>query len=210
MPSARDVFVKCDELELLPDENRRNYLFELEWLTQELPTAATVLQVGSMDGMRALRMLEARPDLLITGLEIESELVSLATDTLNKRSLPARFIHGDITAPPTDLTPTRYVICLNNTLGYIPEGSVAIEQMKRYGENVVVSVYGERFDDSLARRYFESIGLAVRELKDDAIIFRDFSSVKRFTRASVAAWGGHTILDTPIGYLTVLSGHPSE
>jgi len=204
--SAKDVFIKCDELDRLPPENRDNYLFELEWLAEELPRGCNVLQVGSMDGMRALRLLEARPDLRITGLEIESDLVKLAAENTARYGDHASFVHGDITQPPDGLDAYTYVICLNNTLGFIPDVERAIEQMKRLGHTVVISVYGERFDEPLARRYFAAIGLTIREFADDMITLQDFSSVRRFPRSAVLAWRGDSLVETPIGYLTTLSG----
>lgn len=206
MASAKEIFVKCDELERLPSANRQNYLFELEWLARELPHACRVLQVGSMDGMRVIRLLEVRPDLELTGLEIEPDLVALAKDNLANVKKDAEFVQGDITTPPPALECFTYTICLNNTLGYIPDTDVAIEQMKRHGEVVVVSVYGEQFNEKLAREYFDAIGLEVREIKNNMIVLQDFSTVRRFPRSVVEAWGGHHIVDTPIGYLTVLSG----
>jgi SAM-dependent methyltransferase len=205
MPSARDIFVKCDELERLPSENRQNYLFELEWLARQLPHGCRVLQVGSMDGMRVVRLLEVRPDLVLTGLEIESDLVTLARQTVLEHDMDAEFVHGDATAPPVELGSYDYVICLNNTLGYIPEAELAVKQMKKLAGIVVLSVYGEKFDDELAQRYFAAIGLAVREIVDDMIMLRDFSSVQRFPHSAVVGWGGD-VIETPIGYLTILKG----
>ena len=206
MARAKDIFVRCDELENLPSENRANYLFELEWLASELPRDCTVLQVGSMDGMRARRLLEVRPDLHITGLEIEDELVELSSKNVADHADHTSFVHGDITKPPAMLATYTYVICLNNTLGYIPDVNGAINQMTRLGKAVVISVYGEKFDDSLARRYFDSIGLTVREVSGDVVRLEDFSAVRRFPRASVEAWHGTAVVETPIGYLTTLPG----
>jgi hypothetical protein len=45
--SSAKYFVNCDKLELLPELNRRNYLFELDLLEKRLPQRARVLQVGS-------------------------------------------------------------------------------------------------------------------------------------------------------------------
>lgn len=205
MPSARDIFVKCDELDRLPAGNRDNYLFELEWLASELPQGCHMLQVGSMDGMRIVRLLEVRPDVIPTGLEIEGDLVRLARHTVSQHGMSASFVHGDITAPPVGLDCYDYTICLNNTLGYIPNVNAAIDQMKKTAPTVVISVYGEKFDDALAERYFDAIGLAVREIVDDTIVLKDFSSVRRFPRSVVSTWGGR-VIETPIGYLTTLQG----
>lgn len=210
MPSAKDVFVRCDELDLLPDAHKRNYLYELDWLEHELGRSSHVLQVGSMDGMRALRLLEVRPDVVITGLEIEPSLVEIARDTLSGQGKAATFIPGDITAPPLDIGTYDYVLCLNNTLGYITDTEKALSHMKRMGSTVIVSVYGEAFDDALASRYFDAIGLKVRRISGDTIVLDDFSSVTRFSKTTVESWNGDRLVETPIGYLTVLRGtvHP--
>src|SRR5260221_5678259 len=135
MPIAKDIYINCDELENLPAPNRENYLYEAELLQNELPQNATVLQVGSMDGMRIIRLLELRPDLQLTGLEIEDELVKIAEQNIARKKLNAKFITGDITKPP-DLSQFDYVVCLNNTLGYIPNQEKAIEEMKKFGKIV--------------------------------------------------------------------------
>src|SRR3989338_1132421 len=128
MPSPKDVYVKCDVLENIPKQNRDNWLKEIDLLRRELTPSARVLQVGSMDGTRAIRLLEARPDLKIVGLEIEAPLVELAQQKVADAGLSADFVHGDITDPPT-LDRFDYVICLNNTLGYVPEQAKAIAGM---------------------------------------------------------------------------------
>jgi len=99
-------------LENIPKQNRDNWIHEIKLLNQKLPKNAKVLQIGSMDGTRIINILKARPDLQLTGLEIDSELVEIA----NKKVPEVNFIHGDITNPPS-LEKFDYVICLNNTLG---------------------------------------------------------------------------------------------
>ncbi len=77
MAAPEDSYVRCDDLESIPIPNRRNYEIEHDLLINQLPKSARVLQIGSMDGMRIIRLLKARPDLHITGLEIEEALVEL-------------------------------------------------------------------------------------------------------------------------------------
>lgn len=203
MPSPKDVYVNCDVLEDIPKPNRDNWLKEIDLLRLELPQNARILQVGSMDGTRAIRLLEARPDLKITGLEIEATLVELAKQKIATAGLHADFIHGDITDPPT-LPRFDYVICLNNTLGYIPEQEKAITGMKKLGKVVIISVYGEKFDDDLARAYFESIKLEIDRIENDNLIMKDFTTVKRYSKKEVESWSGK-ITETPIGYFCVLN-----
>ena len=203
MPSPKDVYVNCDVLEDIPKQNRDNWLKEIDLLQLELPQNAHVLQVGSMDGTRAIRLLTARPDLKITGLEIEASLVELAKQKVAAAGLRADFIHGDITDPPT-LPRFDYAICLNNTLGYIPEQEKAIAGMKKLGKVVIISVYGEKFDDDLARAYFESIKLEIDRIENDNLIMKDFTTVKRYSKQEVESWNGK-ITETPIGYFCVLN-----
>lgn len=186
MESAKDIFVRCDQLEGLPEPNRRNYLFELDLLEQRLPAGAKVLQVGSMDGTRAARLLKRRPDLKFTGLEIEPELVAMARQNVQAAGLEAEMVAGDITQPP-ELSRFDWVLCLNHTLGYIADEGRALENMRRLGNTVAVSVYGQRFDEELAGEYFRAIGLA------------DYSGVRRYKLADVRQWGGG-VVQTPIGY----------
>lgn len=203
MPSPKDVYVNCDVLENIPKPNRDNWIKEIDLLRLELPKNARVLQVGSMDGTRAIALLKARPDLEITGLEIESPLVELAKQKVAATDLRADFVHGDITNPPT-LPRFDYVICLNNTLGYIPEQEKAIAGMKKLGKVVIISVYGEKFNDDLARAYFESIKLKIDRIENDNLIMRDFTTVKRYSKKEVESWGSK-ITETPIGYFSVLN-----
>jgi SAM-dependent methyltransferase len=186
MASSKDIFVKCDQLEGLPEPNRRNYLFELDLLEERLPMGARVLQVGSMDGERAVRLLKRRPDIQFTGLEIDPELVELAQQNVAAAGVRAKFVTGDITKPPK-LSHFDWVLCLNHSLGYIADEKAALRGMRRLGEIVAVSVYGQRFDVGLAREYFGAIGLA------------DYGWVRRYRLADVREWGGG-VLETPIGY----------
>lgn len=54
MPTPKDVYVNCDILEHIPEQNRNNWLEEIRLLQEILPNNARVLQVGSMDGTRAI------------------------------------------------------------------------------------------------------------------------------------------------------------
>jgi hypothetical protein len=98
----------------------------------------------------------------------------------------ARIVQGDITDPP-ELGHFDWIVCLNHTLGYIADEGEAIANMRLLGDRLAISVYGERFDDVLAERYFRVIG-------------EDGTVVRRYTRADVQAWGGE-IVETPLGYL---------
>jgi SAM-dependent methyltransferase len=139
-----------------------------------------------MDGLRIVRLLQQRPDLRLTGLEIEPELVERARQNVKAARVTAEIVIGDITRP-SELPRFDWVLCLNHTLGYIPDEQRALQNMRRLGGTVVVSVYGQRFDEALARDYFGIIGLA------------DYRGVRRYKLADVRQWGGG-VVQTPIGY----------
>lgn len=156
-----------------------------------------------MDGMRIIRLLAKRADLQLTGLEIDKELVRIAGQNLVKKGFQVTFITGDIANPP-DLPQFDYVICLNNTLGYIMDQNKAIHEMKKLGKVVIISVYGEKFVDILARKYFKQLHLEVEKIEHNIFSMKDFSKVKRFTKEEVESWGGR-VIETPVGYFCTLA-----
>ncbi len=202
MAKPEEIYVNCDVLEKIPKIMQENWLFELDFLSKHLPKNATILQIGSMDGTRILRLLKIRPDLQITGLEIEQGFVTLARKNIANAGLNATFIHGDITNPPK-LPLFDYVLCLNHTLGYIPDQKKALYAMQQLGKETIISVYGEKFDEKLANKYFASINLKLEKVENDFFIFKDFTRVRRYTKKEVLAFGG-TVLETPVGYLCIL------
>lgn len=204
MNSKDDIFVNCDDLDKIPKLNRDNYIFEHNFIVKSLPKEAKILQVGSMDGMRAVRLLKARPDIKFAGLELEESLVDMARRNISSENLNAEFIVGDITDPPGDIPDFDYVICLNNTLGFIPDYKKAIEVMREIGENAIISVYGEKFNDDLAKEYFNSIGLEVESIENDGIRLKDFSVARRFNNGEIRSWGGK-VTDSPLGYICELN-----
>lgn len=202
MPEATDVFVKCDDLDNIPDLMRQNYIFETDFLAENLTQNSRVLQVGCVDGERIRRLLAIRPDLKITGLEIEKSLVELAREK-SKQFHQASFIHADITQPP-NLPKYDYVICMNNTLGYIDDDFKAISEMQKLGKKVIISVYSEKFTDDLAIDYFNQLGLEVEKIKNNLVTTRDFGSIKRYSKNTIAGWNGQ-ITDSPVGYICILA-----
>ena len=201
MTSAKEIYVHCDELDKIPALNKKNWLYEIELLKQELKPDTTVLQVGCMDGTRIIALLKERPDLQITGLDIDKSLLDLARQKFNKEKINATLILGDI-SKPLSIPKFDYVICLNNTLGYIEEEEKAIKNMKRAGKKVIISVYGEKFTDQLAQEYFSALGLKIINISNNTFYFDDFSKVKRYPRDEIIKWGGN-VLKTPVGYFCV-------
>jgi len=191
---TNDFYLRCDELDALPAINRENWLFELDLLEKILPKNSNVLQVGCMDGTRIIKLLERRPDLHMTGLDIEKEFLEIAERSFTKTGPQVRLIQADITKPQNDLGHYDFVICLNNTLGYIAEANTAIENMRRLSDTVIVSVYGEKFTDEVAKKYYDEIGLPASER----------NHVKRFTQEEVTSWS-NTITKTPLGYFCVIN-----
>lgn len=197
------TFQACDDLEHIPQQNAENYRFETDYLIRTLPQHARVVQVGSMDGRRALALYAGRPDLKIIGLEIESELVEIAQKNAAEHADSISFVRGDVTRPG-DIPECDYVVCLNNTLGYIPDRDRAITEMRKSAK-AIISVYGEVFDWSLACDYFVSLGTDVIEFSDIEITTKDLGTIHRFTKEEVVSWGAGELVQTPIGYLVRLS-----
>ena len=202
MPSAKEVYINCDILDKIPELNRKNWVYETDLLKKELSRNAKVLQIGCMDGTRIISLLNARLDLKITGLEIEKEILDIAKENLKKGGLKAELIHGDITKP-LNLSGFDYAICLNNTLGYIKQEKKAIENMKKIGGKVVISVYGEKFTDEIAKQYFSSINLEIDRIENNIFHLNGFADVKRYTKEDVMKWKGKAI-ETPLGYFCII------
>ncbi len=202
MSNPKDSYLKCDDLDNLPRLMRENYLYENELLNQQLPKVAHVLQIGSMDGRRIISLSKLRPEITFTGLEIEESFIAIAGKNVLQSGLPATFILGDVTSPP-NLKPFDYIMCLNNTLGYIPEQSKAVAGMKKLGKKVIISVYGENFSNKLAQNYFASLGLSIDSTRGNAFIMKDFSMIRRYSRKQVELWSSD-ITQTPVGYFCTL------
>ncbi|MBP9718219.1 class I SAM-dependent methyltransferase [Candidatus Gracilibacteria bacterium] len=188
--SLKDIYSACDDLERIPAINKENWLYELDFLSRSLPHHAHVLQVGCGNGTRIIRLHERRPDLILAGLEIDHELYDLARKNIAEAGVRANIVLGDITHPP-GLSKFDYVLCLNNTLGYIPDEAGAFKHMKKLGRHSIISVYGEDFNEERAQEYFSSIGLS------------DYSKIKKYTQEQVESWGGKLTI-TPLGYLATL------
>ena len=198
-----DFYLNCDELEKLPKPNRDNWLYEIQWLKKHLPLRAKVLQIGCMDGTRILALLKARPDLKITGMDCEAPFLTIARQKIKKSKFKnVQFILGDITKPHPHLN-NKFdaVICLNNTLGYIEKDKKAIQNMKKMGCRVILSVYGEKFTNPLAKKYLKTIHLHVTRIQNHRFYTKENVFVRRFTGEEVARWGGERT-ETPIGYIS--------
>lgn len=180
-------YLLCDQLEKLPVLNKENWLFEIDVLTRTLPHRARILQIGSCDGTRIIRLHERRPDLILSGLEIDPELHKIAQQKITEAGITANLICGDITNPH-GLPGYDYVLCLNNTLGYIPDEAAAMKHMKKLGKHVIISVFGEDFNTDRAQEYFAALEI------------KDYSWIRTYTEAQVRSWGGHMTI-TPLGYL---------
>ena len=203
MPSSKEVYIQCDELDDIPIPNKDNWLKEIELMAKVIKSKAKVLQVGCMNGIRIMALLAKRPDLNITGLDFDQELIDFAKDNFRKFEIKAKLIFADITKPPK-MEKFDYVTCLNNTLGYIPKEKEAIENMKELGNTIILSVYGEKFTDDLAKEYFKAIKLELLSIDNNIFHTKEFTDVRRYTRNEVETWGGQ-IMETPIGYFCVIN-----
>jgi SAM-dependent methyltransferase len=160
MVTARN-FMECDALEKIPQLYRDSYNLETEFVLSLFALNATVLQIGSMDGARIMWLLEKRPDVQITGLEIDEEVVKISKENFKNKAI---ILLGDITNPP-HLGTFDYVICLNNTSRYIKDYEKEIQEMKKLGKMAIISVYAEKFTDDRAKEYFTVLQLPVATMK---------------------------------------------
>ncbi len=202
---ADEIYIHCDQLEHLPALNRENWLWESAWLIENLKPNASVLQVGSCEGSRIVNVMKERPDLRITGIEIDPILHEMALEHFETTGTDAQSVRGDITNPEDTkgLGHFEYCLCLNNTLGYIPDENAVLTNMKHAADIAIVSVYGENFTDDIAWAYFAALKLEVTHIEGDIIRMSDFGIVQRYTEKAVAKWGGE-IIKTPLGYLSVM------
>lgn len=205
MLPADEIYIHCDKLDHLPALNRENWLWESEWLCANLAQNSSVLQVGSCEGSRIVNLMKKRADLKITGIEIDPTLHHMALDHFKNTGTNAKSVLGDMTKPEDmqHLGHFDYCLCLNNTLGYIEDQEAILRNMKIIAKSAIVSVYGEKFTDDIARAYFAAIKLNVVSIDGNRIIVNDFGSVQRYTENEVARWGGK-ILQTPLGYCCVM------
>ena len=130
------------------------------------------------------------------------DMIKKSKENLEKFGFKAEFIHNDITKP-VPASGFDYVICLNNTLGYIPEQEKAINNMKSLGKTIIFSVYGEKFTNELAKEYFKSINLELTGIENNIFHTKEFVDVKRYTREEVNKWNAR-IIETPIGYFCII------
>ncbi len=199
--SASDLFEKGDLIGSLPPLARANWLRECELVLDEITPNQTILQAGCTAGGRIIALKEKVPELNITGLDFDPELIRRA-----KLRLPdTRFILADIENPNL---PEKFdgVLCLDNMLGYLKNESKAIAEMKNIAkEKLVVSAYGEKFTNALAQDYFKSIGTKVERIEGNLIFTKEFC-VKRYAKKDLLALlGGCKITETPMGYFCVCS-----
>ncbi|MFA5842683.1 MAG: class I SAM-dependent methyltransferase [Candidatus Gracilibacteria bacterium] len=173
------------------------------WLKKHLPIHAKVLQVGCMDGTRILELLKVRPDLKVTGLDCEAPFLTIARQKIKKSGFKnVQFILGDITKPHFHLNHKfDAVLCLNNTLGYIEKDEKAIQNMKKMGRRVILSMYGEKFTDPLAKKYLKTIHLTVTRIQNHRFYTKENVFIRRFTKFEISLWGG-MVFSTPIGYIS--------
>ncbi len=205
MKPPASVYTHCDELDKLPVKNRKNWITESSLICTLLKPNASVLQVGCANGSRLIDLKQKRPDLHIVGIDIEEDLLSDARENAKNAAMNIETRLCDITVPEAcaGLEYFDYVLCLNNTLGYIPDEEGALANMRLLGTQVLISVYSDQFSDELAREYFQTLGLEIQTIEKNRFTLKDFTSVKRYSLAEVESWGGE-ITETPLGYLCIL------
>lgn len=205
MPHPTSIYVHCDELENIPAINRENWNRETEITVRELKPGASVLQIGCMNAKRLIAIQRQRPDLRLTGIDIEPAFLEMARANIADASMQIETKLCDITSKEQceKLGHFDYVFCLNNTLGYISEESRALENMFALAPIVIVSVYGEQCTNERMKAYLESINLKPKEIDGNLFHCEDFTTIKRYTKEDVEQWNGR-IIETPLGYFCMM------
>jgi len=76
--------------------------------------------------------------------------------------------------------------------------------MKKLGKHVILSVYGEKFTDNLAKEYFpKALHLEVNKIDVNTFMLKDYSNVSRYTKREIESWNGE-LIETPLGYFAIL------
>lgn len=201
--TTNDSYVNCENFNALPEVFREVYELETELVCKLLKRKSRVLQVGPMDGHRMVLIQDKRPDLHVTGLEIDEKFVKISNNKLANERIDWQVIHGDITKPPK-FEPFDWVICLNNTLGWVENDKLAVENMKKLAPNVIISLFTDRFTEELAEIYFPNMGFNSYKKTKTGFKLDSNTTFKTYSEKEILAFKPKQLNPTPLGYFCVL------
>lgn len=205
----RTLFNMDKILDKLPAPNRQNWYFETDFLIDYIKPNSKVLQIGSCDGIRIDYLANKRKDWKFIGLEIDPKLSKEANKRLKKYNGRAKSVMGDARKIPLKKKSFDYVICLNNTLGYIPDDKTVIQELKRVtkpGGKIIISVYGTDWNNRMAKNYFKTLLVKKIRITGNKFLI-DGLKMKRYSRKDVTNLLGKKakIINSVIGLVGVLT-----
>jgi len=201
------TYASCDELDNLPALHKDNWLKEVELLSKIVKPGSSVLQIGCAEGDRILFLSKSIKNVEWVGVDIVAAYAERFEKKLSGSGVNTKFVLGDICKPLGLERKFDYVLCLNNTLGYIHDNPAAINGMRKYlkkGGKIVISVYSaSKFSNELAVKYFESIGTKLVKRFGNLFRTEDFS-LKVYTEPDLLdIMNIEKIIPTPLGFVCV-------
>ncbi len=200
----KNIFQNVDIMENLNPLNRKNWEFESNFLVNTIKPGSNVLQIGCTLGDRLIVLWNSIKPVRLWGIDIDSDLINRCRNRLNKLMIKAELSVADAQKLPDFDTKFNYVICLNNTLGYIPDDKKAISEMKKSAKGkVIISIYTDtKFTDKIAKEYFKAVGSKVRGIENNVIRTNEIS-MKRYSIKDIRDLFGKDvqIIETPLGVI---------
>ncbi|MEG1645592.1 MAG: peptide chain release factor N(5)-glutamine methyltransferase [Alistipes sp.] len=96
----------------------------VDWVAKELPTTATVLDIGTGCGAIALTMKHLRPDATVFGVDISAEALSLARENAIRLGVEVAFTQADVFQGLSDYADGSFDAIVSNP-PYIPQSDLA-------------------------------------------------------------------------------------
>lgn len=204
----KTLFTMDKAMARLPAGNRKNWYWEVDYLVKHLEPLTKVLQIGSCDGIRLDYLASRRKDIRFVGLEIDKKLSAEANKRFKKYHGRIKSVCGDARKIPFRESTFDYALCLNNTLGYIPNNKKVISELKRVvfsGGKIIVSVYGPQWGNRIARQYFEKLGAKTITITGDVCMI-DGITMKRYSKHKLVELLGKktAIMNSVIGFMGIL------
>lgn len=161
---------------------------EDEWLIQNVPEKAKVLDVGCGFGRHAQLLLDRCKPGCVTGIDINVSMINRARELVKVYGREKLKFYVDDAAELACCNDNEFdvVVCMTNTLGNInPEKQKAcLEQIKRVvkpGGKILISVYSILQGTRVRLRSYEAVGLHMVE-KDNAMSALEGLRSEHFSR----------------------------
>jgi ubiquinone/menaquinone biosynthesis C-methylase UbiE len=204
--TSKKIFQNVDILEKLNPLNRENWKFETKFLIKTIKPNSKVLQIGCTLGDRLIVLWDNIKPIELWGIDIDPELIKQCKKRLEKLGIKANLFVADAQNFPDFSIKFDYVICLNNTLGYIPNDKKAVKEMKRVTKGkLIVSIYTDtKFTNQVAKDYFNSVGGKIEKIKDN-VIYTNEVTMKRYSKENIRDLFGNKVelIETHLGFICI-------